>query len=84
VKVVPRRVLGMSTRTDMPATTSLTKRERDVADAVAAGLSNKEAASALFLSQRTVEFHLTSIYRKLGVRSRTQLALLRIAGTRSD
>jgi DNA-binding NarL/FixJ family response regulator len=74
----------MTIRTDAPATPVLTKREQDVAHAVAAGLSNKEAAVALFLSLRTVEYHLTSIYRKLGVRSRTQLALLCVTGTPPD
>lgn len=42
--------------------------------AVARGLSNRQAAAELFLSPKTVEFHLGQIYRKLGVRSRTQLA----------
>jgi DNA-binding CsgD family transcriptional regulator len=53
----------------------LTKAERRVAFAVAGGLTNREAAQALFVSVKTVEFHLGSIYRKLGVRSRTELAL---------
>jgi DNA-binding NarL/FixJ family response regulator len=51
----------------------LTRRELQVARAVAGGLSNPEAASALRLSRKTVETHLSSAYRKLGVRSRTQL-----------
>jgi DNA-binding NarL/FixJ family response regulator len=51
----------------------LTAREREVAAVVVRGLSNKEAARALYVSVHTVEFHLTSIYRKLGVSSRTQL-----------
>ena len=41
---------------------------------VATGASNAEAASQLFLSPKTVEKHLTSSYRKLGVHSRAQLA----------
>jgi DNA-binding CsgD family transcriptional regulator len=52
----------------------LTPAERRIAELVAAGRTNKEVASALFLSDRTVEGHLTSIYRKLGVRSRAELA----------
>lgn len=52
----------------------LTARERDVCDLVAAGATNREVATALFLSPRTVEHHLRSAYRKLGVRSRTELA----------
>jgi ATP/maltotriose-dependent transcriptional regulator MalT len=60
---------------------SLTSRERDVCELVAAGRTNREVAAALFLSPRTVEHHLRSAYRKLGVRSRTELAL-RFAGGR--
>ncbi|MDL5158608.1 helix-turn-helix transcriptional regulator [Actinomycetospora termitidis] len=50
--------------------------ERAVADLVASGASNREASVALHLSIRTVEYHLRSVYRKLGVRSRTELAAL--------
>jgi DNA-binding CsgD family transcriptional regulator len=53
---------------------ALTPREYQVAQAVAAGATNREAAGALFLSRRTLEFHLQSVYRKLGIRSRTELA----------
>jgi len=52
----------------------LTPAEERVAALVAEGLSNREAAAALFLTERTVEFHLTHVYRKLGVRSRAELA----------
>jgi DNA-binding CsgD family transcriptional regulator len=52
---------------------SLTTRERDVAELVAAGLSNKEVAARLFLSLRTVEANLSKVYAKLGVRSRAAL-----------
>ena len=41
---------------------------------VAAGLTNPEVAAQLFMAQRTVEYHLTKVYRKVGVRSRTELA----------
>lgn len=53
----------------------LTDRELEVARTVAAGGSNRTVARALGLSVRTVEVHLTSIFRKVGVRSRTELAL---------
>ena len=54
----------------------LTAHELQVALIVANGASNREAAAALFLSPKTIEFHLAHIYRKLGVRTRTQLAAL--------
>ncbi len=52
----------------------LTAAERRVATLVAAGRTNKEVAAALYLAERTVAGHLTHIYAKLGVRSRTELA----------
>ncbi len=56
------------------STGDLTPAERRVADLVAAGKSNKEVAAELVISVNTVESTLTSVYRKLDVRSRTQLA----------
>ena len=53
---------------------TLTPAELRVARAVAAGATNREAADLLFVTTRTVEVHLTSVYRKLGIRSRTELA----------
>jgi DNA-binding CsgD family transcriptional regulator len=52
----------------------LTSAERRVADLVAEGRTNREVASALFVTERTVASHLTHVYAKLGVRSRTELA----------
>jgi DNA-binding CsgD family transcriptional regulator len=52
----------------------LTAAERRVAALVAEGKTNREVAAALVLGERTVETHLTRIYAKLGVRSRTELA----------
>jgi DNA-binding NarL/FixJ family response regulator len=54
----------------------LTPREAEVADLVSRGATNAEIARSLHLGQATVKTHLTRIYGKLGVRSRTQLALL--------
>jgi len=51
----------------------LTPREAQIAGQVAEGKSNREVAEALYLTPKTVEFHLTRVYRKLGVRSRTEL-----------
>jgi DNA-binding CsgD family transcriptional regulator len=52
----------------------LTAQERAVAELVAGGATNKEAARALFLAEKTVQYHLTRLYRKLGIRSRSELA----------
>jgi len=51
----------------------LTNAERRVADQIASGATSREAAAALFVSVRTVETHVGSIYRKLGVRTRSEL-----------
>jgi DNA-binding CsgD family transcriptional regulator len=52
----------------------LTPMEDRVARAAAAGMTNRDAAASLFVSERTIEFHLRNTYRKLGVRSRNELA----------
>jgi len=52
----------------------LTDQERTVAGLVATGKSNREVANEMMLSVKTVQFHLTRIYTKLGVRSRAELA----------
>jgi DNA-binding CsgD family transcriptional regulator len=56
------------------ASDELTPSERRIAETVAAGKTNREAAAALFLSVHTVEGALKRVYRKLGVRSRTELS----------
>ena len=61
-------------RQDTPDRDQLTAHELQVALIIADGASNREAAAALFLSPKTIEFHLAHIYRKLGVRTRTELA----------
>jgi DNA-binding CsgD family transcriptional regulator len=48
--------------------------ERRVAERAATGATNREIAESLFLTQRTVEVHLTSVYRKLGIKGRADLA----------
>ncbi len=57
-----------------PTTSTLTETERRVAELVGSGRSNQETAAQLFISVKTVEANLTRIYRKLAVRSRTELA----------
>lgn len=65
------------TETDRPAIDSrldtLTRSERNVARLTASGMTNGEVAAELFISPKTVEFHLARIYRKLGIRSRAEL-----------
>lgn len=58
----------------LPSDDGLTAQERRVALLVADGATNKEAAAALFLSPKTVETHLSNVYRKLELRSRSDLA----------
>jgi DNA-binding CsgD family transcriptional regulator len=57
-----------------PESQELTETERRVATLVAEGLANKEVAATLFVTVHTVEAHLSRIYRKLGIRSRRDLA----------
>jgi DNA-binding CsgD family transcriptional regulator len=55
---------------------TLTQRERAVADLVVLGMRNREIGARLFMSVASVEAHLTRIYRKLGIRSRSELVRL--------
>lgn len=64
----------LSQPTDL--TPALTTREMQVALAVARGATNREVGTAMFLSEKTIETHLSSVYRKLGVRRRSQLTVL--------
>jgi DNA-binding CsgD family transcriptional regulator len=61
---------------DPGAADQLTPQELQVAQLVAEGLSNKEVAAQLFLSPRTIDAHLRSVFAKLDITSRTQLARL--------
>ncbi len=66
---------GATARPRRPlASEPLTSQETRVALLVARGLSNREVAAALFLSPKTIEHHLASVFRKRGFRSRTELA----------
>ncbi len=57
---------------------TLTRREREVLQMLAAGLSNKEIAARLNISEHTVKFHVASVMGKLGARSRTEAVSLGI------
>jgi DNA-binding CsgD family transcriptional regulator len=66
-------------RRDPTAAERLTPQELQIALQVAEGKTNREVATALFLSPKTIEFHLSRVYRKLGLRSRAEL-IRRFAG----
>jgi len=63
--------------------TELTKTERHIVALVADGRTNHEIGERLRMSPKTVEWNLTKIYRKLNVRSRTELAVLFVKARRS-
>jgi DNA-binding CsgD family transcriptional regulator len=70
------RATGITVRRHDSLAAELTPQELQVALKVVTGQTNREVAAALFLSPKTVEFHLGGVFRKLGIRSRTQLARL--------
>jgi predicted ATPase/DNA-binding CsgD family transcriptional regulator len=59
-----------------PSAAALTRREREIAELVATGLSNREIATRLFISKRTVDAHVEHIFGKLEISSRVQLTVL--------
>ena len=80
---IPQGSLTLRTGPDdamlpVPGWTDLTDTQRTVAELVVDGLTNRGVGAKLFLSPHTVDFHLRQIYRRLGVRSRVELA--RLAG----
>lgn len=73
---VAARVVGRALgRQSAQSATALTRRELDVLRAAARGLGNKQIATELGLSPRTVQTHLTSVFAKLGVNSRTEAVM---------
>jgi len=63
------------------ALAQLTAHELEVASLVVRGATNREAATALFVAEKTIEYHLRNVYAKLGIRSRTELAQLVLRGS---
>jgi len=58
-----------------PALSALTERELEILTLLARGLSNAELGATLYLSEPTIKTHLSSIFRKLGVRDRVQAVI---------
>ena len=77
--LMQRLMLGMqhlpSPAASKPTTPKLTAREMEVAQAIAAGASNKEVARQLNITERTVKAHVSGLFTKLAVQDRLQLAL---------
>ncbi|WP_158309499.1 helix-turn-helix transcriptional regulator [Micromonospora maris] len=72
---VELRAAGESVGTpDRQAVRLLTGQQLRIAQLVAAGATNREVATQMFLSTRTIDHHLRNIYHRLGIRSRTELA----------
>ncbi len=81
--IVTSRLLGEYNRLSMPVRkddeiSRLTEREKEVLGLIAQGESNKNIAHKLFISEKTVKNHITSIFRKLKVEDRTQAAIFAI------
>jgi DNA-binding CsgD family transcriptional regulator len=70
------RSLGVRTWRRASAGAPLTEREQEIARLVAEGATNREIAQALFLSPKTIERHVSNVFKKLGVRNRAELASL--------
>jgi DNA-binding NarL/FixJ family response regulator len=68
------RALGVRTWRRKASAGAFTERELEIARLVAAGASNPEIASRLFLSRKTVERHVSNVLRKVGARNRAELA----------
>ncbi|HEY1972156.1 MAG TPA: LuxR family transcriptional regulator [Pseudonocardia sp.] len=87
---VTRTETGLKAVGESPRTRSgpdlglLTAQEMHCALVVAQGMTNREAATALFVSQKTIEYHLSKIYAKLGITSRSQLTRIITSAQSND
>lgn len=67
-------LVGETPPAALPDDVPLTRREREILALVAEGRSNAQLASALWVTEQTIKFHLSNVYRKLGVSNRTEAA----------
>ena len=72
-KAIPCGPAETARRRDVSAAQQLTPQELQIAGLVTGGLTNKEIAAQLFLSPRTVDYHLRKVFTKLGIASRAEL-----------
>ena len=78
---VELRASGQTARPrDASTIDDLTPQELQIAQRVAEGLTNRDIAAQLFLSPRTIDFHLRNVFRKLGLSSRFELVSLDLGG----
>ena len=84
--VIDEAQSGAATPRDPGKVGALTPRELEVLEMISSGLTNAEAARRLDLSVHGIKFHLTEIYRRLGVTNRTEAAVsyLRLVGDPAD
>jgi DNA-binding NarL/FixJ family response regulator len=73
-RLLPAPLIPTTLRAAKQAAGGLTAREREIAAAIAAGLTNRQIADALVISDRTVEYHVGNILGKLGFATRSQVA----------
>ncbi|MEM7531860.1 MAG: response regulator transcription factor, partial [Chloroflexota bacterium] len=76
VDVQPTAAPFPATADDIPLIEPLTPREQEVLEGLADGLTNKQIARELAISEHTVKFHINSIFGKLGAQSRTEAVVL--------
>lgn len=74
-RVAKRLVKEISRTNQKKEIVKLTRRENDILNLLVKGSSNKDMAESMYISEKTVKNHLTSIFRKLGVKDRTQAAV---------
>lgn len=74
-RVAKRLVKELTSSETQKEEAKLTKREKDVLGMLVKGYSNRDMAEKMFISEKTVKNHMTSIFRKLGVKDRTQAAV---------